>query len=286
MHPLTRRIALLASAFALVLGLFLLGSNIGLIPTGVREVAVGLWPLILIVAGILLVVDSLRKRRAARGALSGPRTFPLLVPPEAGGLLCRVSFSYGGLRIAAAQGAAALVSEQPGSSGEPAIQRETRGDVAVLGLALSKTFFPSAFQLHNRWNLGLPMGLPVALELALHETDLTLDLRLLRVESLDVRADSGEQKILVGSLQKKLAGQIYCSAGKLAITLPSLAYVRVIMANPFCRIDYPQGDFERREDGSFVSVSPGDPQKSVEIAIDGPIKTLVLDVEDEGPAET
>ncbi len=286
MHPLTRRIALLASAFSLVLGLFLLGSNLMVIPVRAREVAVGLWPLILVIAGILLVVDSFRKRRYTRSAFSQSRSFPLPVSTGGGDLLCRVGFSYGTLRVGAALEAPSLVVHQLGSAGDPTIQRETRGATTVLVLAMSKPLFPSSFQLHNTWQLGLPQGLPTILELTLHEADLVLDLRRLTVESLDVRADSGEQTLQIGAAQKKLDGRIYSSATTLAITLPSRSYTRLIMLNPFCKIDYPQGDFERREDGSFVSMSQEAGPRSVELSVDGPIKNLVLDVDETEPAET
>jgi hypothetical protein len=286
MLPLTRRIALLASGFSLVLGLFLLGSNLMLIPQRAREVAVGLWPLLLIVAGILLVVDSFRKRRYTRSTLSQSRSFPLPLPPGSGDLLCRVGFSYGRLRIAAAPDAPSLVVQQFGSSGDPSLEHETRGATAVLALGMAKPLFPTSFQLHNRWQLGLPAGLPISLELNLHEADLVLDLRRLTVESLEVRADSGEQSLQLAGAQKKLDGRVYSSASTLAITLPSRAYSRVILLNPFCKIDYPQGDFERREDGSFVSLSPEAGPRSVELSVDGPIKNLVLDVEDAETPET
>ncbi len=286
MHPLTRRIALLVSGFSLVLGFFLLASNLQLIPPQSREIAIGLWPLILVISGILLVVDSFRKRRYTHSTMSQSRSYPLPVPPAAGGLLCRVGFSYGKLGVAAAQDSPSLIVQQFGSAGDPTILRETRGATSVLSLAMAKPLFPSSFQLHNTWQLGLPRALPLTLELSLHEADLYLDLRRLSVENLDVRADTGEQKLILGDGQNKLAGQIYSSASVLSITLPSQAYSRVILLNPFCKIDYPQGDFERREDGSFVSASPEGGSRSVEISIDGPIKYLVLDVEDSDAPET
>jgi hypothetical protein len=280
MHPLSKRIAFLVSAFCLILGLFLLGSNLLLIPQKGREVAVALWPVLLVLAGILLVTDSYRKRRFTRSTLSQSRSFPLNVPGEAGALLCRLGFSYGTVSVGAAANAPALVVKQFGSSGDPSIQRETRGATAVFSLDMAKPLFPTSFQLLNSWELSLPRDLPLSLELNLHEADLLLDLRALNVESMDIRADSREQKILIGALQRKLVGQIFSSATSLSLTLPSGIYIRVMLLNPFCRIDYPQGDFEKREDGSFESLASLERQRSVEITIDGPIKNLVLDVEE------
>jgi hypothetical protein len=64
--------------------------------------------------------------------------------------------------------------------------------------------------------------------------------------------------------------------------LPPKAFTHVQLLNPFCRVDYPQGDLEKREDGSLVSTSDADTQGSVEVSIDGPIRNLVLDI-DEAP---
>jgi hypothetical protein len=287
MHPLTKRITLLVSAFCLILGLFLLGYNLQLIPEATKQAVVDLWPLVLILAGILLLTDSLMKRRFTRSSLMQRKEFPLPMEPDSAELLCRVHFSYGTLNLCAAKGSPILTAEQIGPMGDPAIVRETRGATTILAITTSQPFFPSYFQLLNTWHLGLPRSLPARLELHLHEANLLMDLRRLSVESIDMRAGYGKQEIYIGGLQKKLTAQIYSSSADLSIVLPSRAYAQVVLLNPFCRVDYPQGDLERKEDGSFVSTGVRDSQRSVEISIDGPIRNLVLDVENaEGLAET
>ena len=62
MHPLAKRIALLSSAFCLVIGLFLLAYNLQFISSEAMDTALNLWPLLLVLAGIMLVVDSAKKR--------------------------------------------------------------------------------------------------------------------------------------------------------------------------------------------------------------------------------
>ena len=58
----------------------------------------------------------------------------------------------------------------------------------------------------------------------------------------------------------------------------SFCIVRLL--NPFCRLDYPQGDMEKREDGSLVTPRAAPGAGSVEIEVDGPIRDLVLDIEE------
>jgi len=65
MHPLTKRIALLVSMFSLVIGLFLLGYNLHFISEETKSTALNLWPILLVIAGIMLVFDSTKKRVSA-----------------------------------------------------------------------------------------------------------------------------------------------------------------------------------------------------------------------------
>ncbi|MGO9410652.1 MAG: hypothetical protein ACLQCB_07850, partial [Spirochaetia bacterium] len=66
MHPLAKRISLLVSVFSLVLGLFLLGYNLRVISDTAKSIALSLWPVLMVLAGIMLVIDSVKKRRFTR----------------------------------------------------------------------------------------------------------------------------------------------------------------------------------------------------------------------------
>jgi hypothetical protein len=284
MHPLAKRIALVVSLFCPVLGLFLLSYNLRLIPDSTLLVALNLWPLILIVSGLLLIFDSLKKRKFTRSSMIETKEFPLLAGSDPQELICRVSFSYGTLNIGPAGGEPSLLAEQIGSMGDPVLVREERGSASVLTIAMTQPLFPSYFQLLNTWSLTLPPSIPLRLDTHLHEVNLSMDLRRLRVETLEMKAGSGRQEIHIGSIQKKFTGQIYSSSSDLSIVLPPRSYIQIALLNPFCRVDYPQGDLERNEDGSFVSVDTRGASNRVEITIDGPIKNLVLDIGDEDAA--
>ncbi len=273
------------AVFCPVLGLLLLSYNLRFIPDSALFIAVNLWPLLLIGAGILLIADSLKKRRFTRSSLIGTKSFPLSLNDAAEEILCRIGFSYGTLNLSAADGEPELRADQIGAMGDPVILREERGPASVLALSTNQPIFPSYFQLLNTWNLTLPTKIPLRLEMHLHEVSLRMDLRRLTIQSIDMRAGSGSQEIRIGRAQKKFAGQIYSSSADLTLILPARAYIRVNMLNPFCTVDYPQGDLERGEDGSFVSSDAGNSQNDIEIAIDGPIRNLVLDIED-SEAET
>jgi hypothetical protein len=282
MHPLTRRIAMLVSIFSLLVGLFLLGYNLHVISEDVRATALSLWPVLLVAAGIILVADSARKRVGARAADVRKMHLPIPVPQSSAEVAFRVQFSYGRLEVACASEAPRLLTEQVGPGTAPVITHETIGDRSEVSIAISQPLFPSHFQLRNTWRLELPAGPPLRLSLLLHDADLHMDLRRLHVESLDLRTDSGAQEVFLGRPSRKLSGQIYSSGSDLSLVLPSRVFAWVRLLNPFCRVDYPQGDLERKEDGSFVTPAAPDAKGSVEIAVDGPIRNLVLDIEDSG----
>jgi len=278
MHPLAKRIVLLLSLFCTVLGFFLLGYNLQIVSERAMATALNLWPATLMVAGVMLIVDSAKKQRFTRASGLHVREFPLPMP--ANELSCRVQFSYGRLFVGSTDGPPGLVTEHIGHAIEPSVNHETLGGVSDLSIAMTQPLFPAHFQLRNTWRLALARGFPTRLACHLHEADLGMDLRGLSVESLELKTDSGRQEILLGRLCKKLSVDIFSSSTDLTIVLPSKMFLRVRFLNPFCRVDYPQGDLEKREDGSLVSTAASDNTGSIEINIDGPLKNIVLDIEE------
>jgi hypothetical protein len=280
MHPLAKRIALLVSLFSLVAGLFLLGYNLRLLSRGTMSLVLNFWPLLLIAAGFMLVFDSTKKRMFAHATGMTTSQFPLPLDASASELSCRVQFSYGRLVMDRAVGQARLVTEQPGPAAAPAIATEIMGDRSAISIAVSQPLFPSQFKNANTWRLELPDSLPLRLTLQLHEAELRMDLRNLDVESLDLHLESGVQEILLGRPSRKLSGVIYASGSEVSVVLPARVFAWVRLLNPFCRVDYPQGDLEKREDGSLITPQRPDSRGSIEIDVDGPIRALVIDIED------
>lgn len=280
MHPLARRFGLLISAFSLLAGAFLLGYNLHVITEGALRTALNLWPVLLVLAGIMLVLDSTRKRAFTHSA--HVRTEEFFLPYDSGAAETAVSvqFSYGRLVIAATDGKPRLVTEQLGVAAAPAVTHHRVGGRQEIGVAVSQPIFPSHFQLHNVWRLELARGTPLHLSIQLHEADLSTDLRLLDVESLELRSESGDQELILCRPRKKLSARIYASGSSLSVLLPARVFAWVRLLNPFCRVDYPQGDLERKEDGSLVSARAPETRGSVEIEVDGPVRTLLLDIQD------
>lgn len=283
MHPLAKRIGLLVSLFCLVIGLFLLGYNLRFISSSATSAALNLWPVLLVAAGIVLVIDSARKRSFTRTAAIQARDHPLPLAPRVRELALRVQFSYGRLFVAPASGQGSLRTEQVGAVPAPAIASELVGSSANVSVAMSQPLFPAHFQLHNTWRLSLPRALPLRLSLDIHEASVFLDLRGLDIDALDMRAGTGTQEIALGRPRRALSTKLYSSSSDLTIVLPHRTFARVRLLNPFCRVDYPQGDLEKRDDGSLVTTAPAGAAGSIDIDIDGPLKNLLLDVE-EAPA--
>jgi hypothetical protein len=276
MHPLPKRIALLLAIGSFVIGLFLLGYNLRLISEPAMTIVVNLWPVLLVAGGIILVVDSTRKRVTTDENAPAIREFALPIEPGSLELACRLQFSYGTLVVS--PGDSRLVTEHVGSAPDPFISQQLLGQQNEISVSTGQPLFPSHFQLHNRWSLELPALIPLRLSLQLHESNLRMDLRKLDVESLELRAEAGTQEIYIGRPGHKMTVQVYSSGGSLSLFLPAHDFSWVRLLNPFCRVDYPQGDLEKREDGSLVTPRTQNSRESVEIEVDGPIRNLVLDI--------
>ena len=92
MHPLAKRIALLSSAFCLVIGLFLLAFNLQFISAGAMNTALNLWPLLLVIAGVMLVVDSAKKGVSAQASQVTTQEFALPIWETARSFPCACRF--------------------------------------------------------------------------------------------------------------------------------------------------------------------------------------------------
>ena len=280
MHPLAKRIALLSSAFCLVIGLFLLAFNLQFISASAMTMALNLWPLLLVIAGLMLVLDSAKKGVSARALHLTTQEFALPIEQDCSELALRVSFSYGKLLAETADGVPRLVTQTIEPRPAPAVRHDRVGNRNDISITVNQPLFPSHVKGGNTWRLQLPRDVPLRLSMELHEADMHLDLRELDVETLELRADSGTQELILGLPRENLNGHIYSSGSNVSLVLPARVFAHVRLLNPFCRVDFPQGDLERREDGSLVTPRRPDSRGSVEIEVDGPIRSLVLDMEE------
>ena len=280
MHALAKRIVLLVSIFSLVAGLFLLGYNLSFLSRDTMTMVLNFWPLLLVAAGFLLLFDSTKKRVFAHATGTATRRFPLPLDEGCSELSCTVQFSYGSITTRDAAGQAVLTTEQTAPAVAPAITREVVGARNAVSVAMTQPLFPSQPQASNAWTLELPGGIPLRIAMKLHEAELLMDLRRLDVEALDLRVEAGRQEIRLGRPERKLTGSIYSSGSNVSLLLPARVFAWVRLLNPFCRVDYPQGDLEKREDGSLITPHHPDSRGSIEIDVDGPIRSLFIDIED------
>ena len=160
MHPLAKRISLLVSVFSLVLGLFLLGYNLRVISDTAKSIALSLWPVLMVLAGIMLVIDSVKKRRFTRVSSTTTRKFPIHIEKASRELSCRVQFSYGRLVLGPAPGEPLLVTEHAGPAIPPQISQETVGGLAEISIAMSQPLFPRIFNRRMRGGWSCPGRFP------------------------------------------------------------------------------------------------------------------------------
>ena len=142
---------------------------------------------------------------------------------------------------------------------------------------MEKPLFPSPVSLKNKWDFFCSSEDILNLGINAHESNINLDLRALKLETLSFKGNNGYHEILFGDRQKKLKGDIYSSSASLSLIFFADIYIKLKLLNHFCRINYPQGDFEKHENGIFTHCSKNTNQ-SIEIIVDGPLKCLNIDV--------
>jgi hypothetical protein len=283
MKAVTKKIVLLVSISSVVIGCILIIFQLGVIPKdfGVfLTTLINFWPVTLIIGGVIFLGDSILRRRYLQQHAAVEKALALPVRGLAREVNLDLSFSYGTLSIAPAEDdSSRLRYEQFGPMPEPVVESTAIGHTAIVKLHKPKPYFSPHFRIRNAWRLSLARNICHNLTLDLHEADLSLDLRTLQLGKLSLKADTGRHSLYFPRLPDKLEGDIYSSSDRLELIVPDESFLRLNLLNPFCQVDFPQGDFERQEDGSIIS----NPEKTdfglIELTVDGPLKELVIDIE-------
>lgn len=278
MHT-TFKISLLISAvFIIIIGLFLLIYNLNLINESILIFIINLWPLLLIISGSLLFFDSFRKKRFRKKKEIITKDFPLDLYSRKNEIQFNIKFSYGEFYIESAKDKIHLTTIQNDFFPEPVINLDNNGTLPCIDISISKPLLPSPVFLIHKWNLFCKEDIKHNFNIEIHESDILLDFLNIPVETLRLKGDLGNHKIIIGNKQNKFNGKIYSYSKNLTLVLPQNIFAKIHLLNQFCRIDYPQGDFTKSEDGIFVYNA--DKSKTIEILIDGPVNHLLIDIED------
>jgi hypothetical protein len=271
------KISLLVSAvFIIIIGLFLLIFNFNIINESILIFIVNLWPLTLIITGSLLFYDSFRKKRFGKNKKIINKEIPLNFDKNIKEMQFNLKFSYGDLNINPASDKIILKTERNDFLPDPVITMIDNETIPWIDIAVNTPILPSPVLLIHNWNLYCSKNIKYNFNIKIHEADILLNFEDITVESLKLKADLGNHKIIIGNKQNKFRGNIYSYSKKLSLILPQNVFTKIQLLNQFCRIDYPQGDFNRTDDGIFIYQA--DKTKTIEIIVDGPVNHLFIDI--------
>ncbi|HEQ71140.1 MAG TPA: hypothetical protein ENN69_01500 [Spirochaetia bacterium] len=282
MKSLTRKIVILISISSILSGIILFLFQLDFIPKDfdlLLGVLLKFWPVTLIIAGFIFLWNSFSRRRYLIHYAAVEKVVPLSYPDKLYELAVEVTYTSGDLSVKAApDNQAALHYQQFGPMPDPFIDQQQSGNTARLKIQKAKKYFTAASGIRTLWKLYLTKSLKHSLTFLLQDADCSLDLRELMVSELSIKAGSGVHTVHVPPPAEKFSGDIYSASERLELILPEEAFIRVNLRNPFCKIDFPQGDLIRNEDGTIITNNKNSPHKLVELIIDGPLKQLFIDI--------
>jgi len=281
MQIITRNIIAVISISFILVGSVILLYYFNLIPYDWQEFAIDLWPVSLIIAGLIFVRDSVIKSKYLKRYEIKKKSLNLAYIEGTQDRVYNVFFSYGQLNVRATDNTIPqLVYEQLGPMPEPEVDHQIIGNSSILKIKKLKPYFSPHFQIKNKWFFELIKEIPQQLYINLHDADLNADLRNLTIERFSLKANAGMHVIIFGKNKKKFLGQIYSSSSLLSLIIPTSTFLCLKLLNPFCKVDYPQGDFKKKEGGTIISSSSKKDYGLIELTVDGALKQLTIDIQE------
>ncbi len=282
MKLVAKRIVILISISSVLIGCLLIVFQLDIIPKDLSRFTsflLNLWPITLVIAGLIFLRDSFLRQQYLRQHAAAEKTLAISYPHNPREVSLELLFSFGQLSVGANEGETSLLRcEQFGPMPDPVIEQTAIGNTSLVKILKPKPYFSPHFRIRTTWSLSLTKKIPHNLALAIHESDLTLDMRELAVERLSLKTNSGRHTLYFPESEEKFEGTIYSSSDRLELIVPDESFLRVNLLNPFCRVEFPQGDFEKKEDGSISSAEAKSEFGFIELAVDGPLKQLVIDI--------
>lgn len=243
------------------------------------EVVLKLWPLTLILAGLLFLWNSFSRRRYLKLNPPVEKELAITYPTKIHEARIDLVYAFGYISLQSQEGlTSSLKFLQFGSLPEPMLEIETLGNLAAVKLYKPKQLFSATGNIRSNWQLFLAKEIRHTLNLRLAEADCLLDLRALDTRELSLYAGNGRHTIFFPSLPDKFIASLYCASENLFLNFPDNSFVKISLVNPFCAVDFPQGDFEKKADGSIFSVFSAEAKGLIEIAVDGPLRRLTIDL--------
>lgn len=282
MNSVTKKLVLLISITSVLIGIILIIFQLNIVSNDLSyifEIIVKLWPVALILGGIIFLRDAISRRFYLNRYELKEKSLHIPLPQNIQEVQFGISFSFGNFSIKSSSKPQNLLCyDQYGPMPEPMIETQEIGRASIVKLNKSKPYFSPHFRIENSWALELSKSVPFRFDIDIIESNISLDFNNLDIEELILHATSGIHKIIFGRQKRKVFASIYSSSTQLILSVPAKSFVRLNLKNPFCKLEYPQGDFIKNEEGTFISTISKNDFCQIELMVDGPIKHLVLDI--------
>ncbi|HHW15209.1 MAG TPA: hypothetical protein GXX28_09800 [Firmicutes bacterium] len=118
----------------------------------------------------------------------------------------------------------------------------------------------------SRWELALPPGVPLALEIDGGASDLDLDLADLRLRSLSLDLGAGDVELRLGRREPHQKLRLSAGAAQVTVRVPREAGVKVVSRGLLLNSRF-HGEGFRKVDGAYVNESWGQATTQVELEV-------------------
>jgi hypothetical protein len=214
------------SWFGLVAGLILVVVGIAFVlrNTGVLEIDWSLlWPLILVLVGIVVIVVALL---GTSGRLGGAGEQRVVVPADGARRLdLSLRLGAGTYRVAGgtASGLVEVVADQPTISSETSL----RGDLAVVRVSTAIERWGWGWRGGHSWQIGVAPGVPTMLDMQAGAGTFHVDLSTLAIVSARFAIGAAELTVVLPRPTGEVAVRIEGGAASFNIAVPSGVQARV-----------------------------------------------------------
>lgn len=237
-----RRGPLFWGTILILFGSLLLANNFGLLPPGTNVFSL-IWPVLLIVLGIMGITQAF-SRRSSKAEI-------LTIPLE-GATSARIVLSHGAgeLNLNDQAGAGELLDGAFNGGIENHIQRST--DSVSIDLKAPDISFPFYVPFDSdrlRWNIGLNRNIPLSLEIETGASQNTLDLKNLLVKDLRLATGASSTEIYFPSNAGETRAVLKSGAATVSAFVPAGVAARIEVDSGLSSINIDTARFPQHGDG-------------------------------------
>lgn len=295
---LYRREGLVAPIVFAGLGTLFLLSNLGYLQVSVWQMALRLWPLLVIAIGLDLIIGRRSRYSAWLGVLLGlvivggivflslntqisgatirQQPFNVAVPAGVTSLDATINYAVGNLKVSGGAPTDQLIEGNFMTSSTEQIGKNVQGDHAILSLSNSGStvFFVGPGGI-PQWDVQFNSNLPLDLRTSLAMGEQTLDLTGLNLSNLKVDQALGKVVLILPVGKSSYPVRFSGAVGEVVVRLPADLPVRIQLNTGLVSVQLPVGF--TRNGNEVISPSGGISANRVDLQIDQAMGSVVIE---------